>query len=83
MIFNITQQSFESNEREIAKETAESIKHDFLIKKHEDYEFDIKSRFFDKNNIFKEIENLKQKQDTLKFDYLEIIKITGKLNKIK
>lgn len=74
---NITQQTYESNENEIAKETVESNKLDFLMKNHENYDFDIKSRFNNKNNIFREIEILKQKEDNAKFDYLEILKITG------
>ena len=83
MIYNITDQTFESRFSTKPKEVKQSEKMKFLVNNYNELDFDIKAKFANKNNIFKEIETLNKKETNSLVNYIEVLKISGKTKKFK
>lgn len=76
MIYNITEQTFESKNSNNKNESLKPENIKLLISNHNIHEFEIKKKHVDKNNIFKEIENLKEKELNSIIDYVKVLKIS-------
>jgi hypothetical protein len=79
MNYNITEQTFESHysgKNPHIKDEPEDFK--LFVKDYDHLEFDIKGKFNEKNNIFKEIEILKEKEKNNVVDYISVLRISGK-----
>lgn len=79
MTYNITEQTFESKKNSLnRKDSFEPEKIKLLVSNHDIHEFDIKKKHANKNNIFKEIEILKEKDTNNRIDYVKVLKISRK-----
>jgi|LauGreDrversion4_2_1035121.scaffolds.fasta_scaffold151725_2 hypothetical protein len=76
MTNNITEQTFESKNSFHKKDSFEPEKLKLLVSNHNIHEFDIKKKHGNKNNIFKEIEILKEKDSNNIIDYVKVLKIS-------
>ena len=55
----------------------------FLVNNYDFLNFDLKAKYANKNNIFKEIETIKEKDANSNVDYIEVLKISGKIYSLK
>jgi hypothetical protein len=83
MINIITEQTFESRYSTKPKEVKQSEKMKFLVNNYDFLNFDLKTKYANKNNIFKEIETIKEKDANSNVDYIEVLKISGKIYSLK
>ena len=79
MIYNITEQTFESQHPEESKEAIDPNNIKLLVSNYNPIEFNIKKKHAEKNNIFKEIEIIKEKENNNLIDYIKVLKITRKI----
>lgn len=78
MIYNITEQTFESHNssKQIEKTPSNEILK-LLVKDYDKVDYDIKARFAEKNNIFKEINTIKEYEHSQNVDYISVLRISG------